>query len=334
MIHKPLFGQSKFRLYPEEVLCFTYFVLLMLLSLKFGTGIKGPTVMVRAVINVFLVIVGLAFLSGIRSMAFFKIIRNWAPLVLFLMAYENLGDLVRFINPHDADPVLVKIDNFLFFGVNPTLWLEQWIRPWLSELMHMFYVNYYPFLPIIGFVLYLGRDYHRFRNVLMSVTLGFYLGYIGYLLVPTVGPRYFMADQFTTSIKGTTMLSDMVYQMLVSLESTRRDCFPSLHTAITVIVTVYAYKYRRWLFWLMLPFCTGIVSATIYLRYHYVIDVLAGLAHAAFCVWAGPHVNTLWYRYVTGDHVLEDYPQELAVVEKGKRMVNKLIRKVTITHVT
>ena len=323
----PTLAKSRVRLYPEELLCILFFIFLFFLYFKLGTRIKGPTVMVRAVMNVFFVITGLAVLSGKMGVTIIKIIRNWIPIIFFLIAYENLGDLVRFINPHDADPILVKIDEFLFFGVNPTLWLEQYIRPWFSELMHVCYVNYYLFMPIIVFVLYVDRDYYRFRNVMVSVTLGFYLGYIGYLLVPTVGPRYYMADIFSTSIMGTTMLSDKVYQMIVALESTRRDCFPSLHTAITVIVTTYAFMYRRWLFWCMLPLCLGIVAATIYLRYHYVIDVIAGLALATFCIWAGPHVNELWYRYVTGDHVLDDYPETLNVVEKIKNMVKKVVKR-------
>jgi len=323
---KPLLGSSRVRLYPEEVLCILFFALLLVLSMRFGTAIEGPTVMVRAVINVFLIILGIAALSG-KFGTLLKVVRNWIPIVFILIAYENLGNLVHFVNPRDADPVLVKIDTALFFGTNPNLWLEQWIRPWLSEIMHICYVNYYPFLPIIGFVLYMGRDYHRFRNVMVSVTLGFYLGYIGYLLVPTVGPRYFMADRFTVSVEGTTMLSSKVYEVLNALESTRRDCFPSLHTAVTVIVTAYAFRYRRWLFWIMLPFCLGIVTATIYLRYHYVIDVIAGFAHAAFCIWAGPRVNAFWYAYVTGDRVLDDYPARLDTVERVKALWGGIVRR-------
>jgi len=329
-VNKPLLKGSRVRLYPEEVLCILFYLLLLSLSVRYGRSIKGPTVMVRAVIEVFLVIAVLSYVSGRSGTALLKVVRNWIPIILFLTAYENLGDLVRFVNPNDADPVLARLDTLLFLGTNPTLWLERIIRPWLSELMHMFYVNYYPFLPVIGFVLYMTRDYHRFRNVMVSVALGFYLGYIGYLLVPTVGPRYFMAGWFTTSIRGTTMLSDRVYEMLAALESTRRDCFPSLHTAITVIVTTYAFRYRRWLFWLMLPFCAGIIAATVYLRYHYVVDVLAGLAHAAFCVWAGPRVNRLWYEYVTGDHVLDDYPANLDAADRAgeflRRMLGKAVR--------
>lgn len=325
-VKKPLLKNSPVRIYPEEALSVFFFLLMLALSYRYEASVKGPTVMVNAVINAFLIIVALAILSGTKALALFKIIRNWAFIILILLAYENLGNLVRFVNPHDADPVLVKIDTFLFFGTNPTLWLEQWIRPWLSEIMHMFYVNYYPFLPIIGFALYITKDYYPYRDAMVSVCIGFYLGYIGYLLVPTVGPRFFMADQFSLSVKGTTMLSGMVYDALNALQSTRRDCFPSLHTAITVIVTTYAFKYRRWLFWFMLPFCTGIVAATMYLRYHYVTDVIAGLLLAAFSVWAGPKVNAFWYKYVTGDHVRDDYPDRFPAAEKAVALWRRLAR--------
>lgn len=308
---KRLSKRFHFRLYPEELLGMFFLSLLLVLSWRFGTTIKGPTVMVKGVINAFLIIIVLAAFASRKGFTLLKVVRNWIPVVIVLMAYENLGNLVRFINPHDADPVLKRIDEFIFLGVNPTLWLEQWIRPWFSEIMHSCYTSYYPFLPIIGFVLYVSSDYYRFRDVMVSITLGFYLGYIGYLLVPAVGPRFYMADMFTLDVKGMTMLSDRVREMINMLESTRRDCFPSLHTGITVIVTAYAWKYKRWLFWCFLPVTIGIIMATVYLRYHYVIDVFAGLALAAFCVWAGPKVNAFWYAHVTGDHVMDDYPANL-----------------------
>lgn len=311
------------RLYPEEVIGMVFLCLLLVLSWKFGTTLKGPSVMVRAVINAFLIVIALAAISSRKGFTILKVIRNWVPVVIVLIAYENLGNLVRFINPHDADPILRRLDEMLFLGTNPSLWLEQWIRPWFSEIMHSCYTSYYPFLPIIGVVLYLGRDFYRFRDVMLSVTLGFYIGYIGYLLVPAVGPRFYMAELFTLDVKGTTMLSAKVAQMINMLESTRRDCFPSLHTGITVIVTAYAWKYKRWLFWGFLPVNIGIIMATVYLRYHYVVDVFAGLALAAFCVWAGPRLNVWWYRNVTGDHVLEDYPRNLELAAQTRRLFGR-----------
>ena len=321
---RPLLGSSPVRFYPEEVLCVLFFGLLLVLTFTYGTHMRGPSVMVRAVINVVLIIAGVAVFSGRSGFGFLKVVRNWAPIVFFLFAYENLGDLVRFINPHDADPVLKRIDEMLFLGVNPTLWLEGHIHPVFSEIMHICYVNYYPFLPVIGLVLYLGGDYHRYRNAMTSVVLGFYLGYIGYMLVPTVGPRFYMADQFTVSVDGISAYSATMTDFMNRMESTRRDCFPSLHTAITVIVTTYAWKYRRWLFWLMLPFCLGIIMATMYLRYHYVIDVIAGLALAAFCVRAGPLLNDWWYRNITGDHVADDYPPRFPLIEKLIRLLRRV----------
>jgi membrane-associated phospholipid phosphatase len=309
-------GSSKnfwFRLYPEEVLCIIFFCILLFLANKYGTTLQKPTVTVKALINAFIMVFGLALIARKSGLTILKIIHNWAPVILVLFAYENLGNLVRFINPHDVDPILKKADEFIFGGVNPTLWLERFTNPVLSEIFHSFYTSYYPFLPILGFVLYAGRDYEKFRNVMLSVTLGFYLGYIGYMLMPTVGPRFYMADMFTKTVQGTTMVSERVAHMLNALESTRRDCFPSLHTAITVIVTAYAFRYRRSLFWFLFPVNIGIIIATVYLRYHYVVDVIAGLFLAAFCLWAGPRLNEFWYKNISGRNVAEDYPADFGI---------------------
>jgi len=106
------------RLYPEEILGVFFFCLLLVLAWKYGTPINGPTVVVRSVTNAFLIIFGLALISGRLDLSLRKIVRNWVPIVIALMAYENLGNLVRFINPHDADPVLKRIDEYLFSGFN------------------------------------------------------------------------------------------------------------------------------------------------------------------------------------------------------------------------
>ena len=68
--------------------------------------------------------------------------------------------------------------------------------------------------------------------------------------------------------------------------------------------------------------------ATAYLRYHYVIDIITGFFHTSFCIWAGPRVNDLWYKYVTGDHVMDEYPEKFNVVDKVKRILKGLKDKV------
>jgi membrane-associated phospholipid phosphatase len=58
--------------------------------------------------------------------------------------------------------------------------------------------------------------------------------------------------------------------------------FPSAHVAGSMVAILASWRYRRWLFWPCLPFFISMCVATVYGRYHYVADVLAGLAVGAF----------------------------------------------------
>ena len=55
------------------------------------------------------------------------------------------------------------------------------------------------------------------------------------------------------------------------------DCFPSMHTGATLLLSGYSYKFLRPIFWAALPMVVSIPFACVYLRYHYVVDVLAGV---------------------------------------------------------
>jgi membrane-associated phospholipid phosphatase len=55
------------------------------------------------------------------------------------------------------------------------------------------------------------------------------------------------------------------------------DVFPSLHCANSLYILLSDYEHKRWRFWAYLVPCVGLWASTLYLRYHYFIDVLCGL---------------------------------------------------------
>ena len=59
------------------------------------------------------------------------------------------------------------------------------------------------------------------------------------------------------------------------------DVFPSLHCAVSAYMLFSDWAWRRKRFWLFLIPCVGIGFSTIYMRYHYGADVLAGFVLAA-----------------------------------------------------
>jgi len=201
------------------------------------------------------------------------------------------------INPHDYDVQLIAIDRILFGGVNPTQWIDRFSRPWLDEYLQLAYMSYY-FIPIVtGAALYQVRDedpldpQKPFRKAVVIFLLTFYLSYLGYLLVPAVGPRFTL--HYTKSLNG-VFLTPYLKLFINTLEPTSRDCFPSGHTAISVVALLIAFRYRRRVFWWLLPVVCSLIVSTVYHRYHYAIDVIAGVALGFFSFFLGEWLFNLW----------------------------------------
>jgi membrane-associated phospholipid phosphatase len=74
------------------------------------------------------------------------------------------------------------------------------------------------------------------------------------------------------------------------LETRAWDCFPSGHTELTLLACWSSRCLSKRLFWVYFIYTLSIISATVYLRYHYTIDLLAGAAVAGLLVLIAPQL--------------------------------------------
>jgi len=173
-----------------------------------------------------------------RAGTFFN---HFSPILFVILIYESLGDLIQFLQP-DIDSRLIQID-FSIFGVHPTLWMEQWIVPWFTDVMSLAYVSYY-FIPVIFIVvLYLKDRMMEFDRAIFVLTFGYYVSFIGYILFPAIGPRFTLTHLYSVPLEG-SFLTDFVRDTLNFLEHNKRDCMPSGHTQIVLIVLFLAHCYE------------------------------------------------------------------------------------------
>jgi len=77
----------------------------------------------------------------------------------------------------------------------------------------------------------------------------------------------------------------------VALALTQRDVFPSGHTMMTLVLIYYAWRYRERVRWFVTVTGVLLIVATVYQRYHYVVDLIAGALFMVFCVWSAPRLN-------------------------------------------
>ncbi len=209
-------------------------------------------------------------------------VADFGPILPLLLVFDNLGPFVLAVGSVDLDPLLVAADRLLFGGDDPTRLLEPFLGPPALEVLTVCYALYY-FHPIVLGALLWKDDLRektpgaRFPAYVFGMLLVFYVSYAGYFLVPAIGPRFTVPHDGPLP-RGT--VAKAIDDTLDRLETSRRNCFPSGHTMVTVAVLVEAARRSRKTFLAFLPFATGLVLATVACRYHYVVDVLAGLVLA------------------------------------------------------
>jgi len=170
------------------------------------------------------------------------------------------------------DGALLAIDEAIF-GQTPAIFWEGAARAWLTDLMSLCYLTYHFYLAVavLHAALVLNIASQRFRVYLFT---GFAIGFAGYLLVPAVGPAGAYPELFRDPLPGGT--SAQLIAKVVAAGSSVYDVFPSLHVLITCILLDHDWRQLRRRFWIMAGPSLGLMISTVYLRYHYGVDVLAG----------------------------------------------------------
>ena len=223
-------------------------------------------------------------------------LRETLPFAFCISIYTNMHDMVHLVNPNDVDNKLIVLDDYIL-GFQPAIYLEQFISPELTDFMYFSYSSFLFYILLFTMYLYVRKNYHAFRETLVSVILTFYIGYIGYVFFPAVGPKFTMAHLFETSLSGSFITDRLSFLMDYEIsEYTRRDCFPSLHNGVIFLILLFAFKHQKTYAFIFLPFAIALFISTLYLRYHYFIDMIAGFILATAMFYLGPIINNYWER--------------------------------------
>jgi membrane-associated phospholipid phosphatase len=250
-------------------------------------------------------IVLLAWLAEEKRTRILIGLHRWYCYAIVIFIFKELYLMVHPIHPTDYDQLLITIDHWMF-GVNPTQWLAQFAHPLLTEILQLAYFSYYFLFIILGVELYRRFALEEFDKAAFLVVYGFYLSYLGYFSLPAVGPRFTLHDfsAIDTQLPG-IFLTNVLREIINLGESipphlphaadfVQRDVFPSGHTELTIIAMVLGFRYKLKSRWLLAVLGSLLIVATVYLRYHYVIDLIAGGLLAWFTIWSGDKLEAWW----------------------------------------
>jgi membrane-associated phospholipid phosphatase len=291
-----------FRLRPEEAVALAFLlpttwltVAANLYAREAGVlGARYPGGLVRLGAAVALAAVLVLLLRFRPQATFTHGLRDVLPFLLCVLVYTNLHDTIGFVNPNDVHDQLAALDRALL-GVSPTQWAERFITPARTEWMQFFYANFVWLAPSVSVALLAQKRWADFRAATLAVLTCFFLGYALYVIFPAAPPRLALAREYTKNLSGyPQFFSRLNADAFSLLPVDSRAAFPSLHTAVSVVMLACAWRHLRTWFWIALPLAVGLWVSTIYLRHHYVVDLLAGFALAPLAFLAAPRLDRWW----------------------------------------
>ena len=203
---------------------------------------------------------------------------DWLPVVFFISVFEEVSVLSLTLRGGWQNSILVRGEAALFV-VPPGEWLRRFVNPWLTELLDFGYFTFYPLYPALAGVFWAWRKRPQFagafRRLTDSLSVGYVVCYVTYLLFPTRSPSHDLGLDPTSSLRSTGPFHLLV-RLIQGHAGVHGNAFPSAHIMLAVVVLCFTFWYFR-RFVLPLLVCVLLMClASVHDGYHYVIDVVAG----------------------------------------------------------
>ncbi len=227
-----------------------------------------------------------------NSLLFLRLL--W-PFILMFLIYINFRASMYQNKIPEVDQKLLAIDQWLFNDVNIHFKLDNWRSDFLTRWFSLAYLSYFIYYLLVPLLLFIKKHTKAVYDCVLSTILASYVGFVLYNIFPATGPWYWWGT--LASDQNVDKLTEVVSNLVVN-HGNRIDAFPSLHVAVTTIFIFYLFKYHRRIFWLLSPLLISIYPATVYLRWHYVIDILAGFILSLIVLWLVPKINNQWFKLI------------------------------------
>jgi membrane-associated phospholipid phosphatase len=288
--------------YATDIYILTALAIYTLIAIFYFYQVRYASALIYQNVFLAVAIISIAVVSGLRAGKFFHIVhRFYFPPVVYLL-FQQIFYYIPVVNPHDYDNVLKNWD-YTLLGLYPTQWMMRFANPWLTELMQLSYVLFFFHAFAQGIEMYIRKKEFELDYLARKVVLGFLLSYLLYLAMPAIGPRFTLHDFSRINIELPGIFSTEYFRSLIDAGDgitysginpaieVHRNCMPSGHTMMTVMNIIIAFRLRSRLRWAFVVLGISLIFSTIYLRYHYFVDLLAGCILAFFVLWAEPHFH-------------------------------------------
>lgn len=270
-----------------------------LLCVLFFNKIEWSGRLIGLNILIALFVTAIAYFNSRKNSIVLDVTHNFYVVPLIPVMFKQVFFFIPVVHPRDYDSLLIMWDRAIF-GANPTEVLGQFTHPLLTEFLQFCYVSFFFHGLAQGIEMYIVKRKEAVRTVARMIGFGLFISYILYFILPAIGPRFTVHDfanlsneipglWFTEPMRNFINAGDNIsIGELYPAQVVNRDCMPSGHTMVTVMNIILAFQLRSKQRWIFLVIGSCLIYSTVYLRYHYAVDVIAGILFAFIIMWLEP----------------------------------------------
>jgi len=235
------------------------------------------------------------------------LLRHFYPMLLYTGFYRETGELNHVLVAGFLDSFFIRVEARIF-GLQPSLaFMEGLPNPAVSEIFYAAYFSYYLMVVGVGLALFY-RNREQFFHYLSVISFLFYVCFLIYIFTPVEGPRVFfrelagyqlpadlqprVAPAFPAAVKAGPFCQIMAW--IYHTFEAPGAAFPSSHVAVAIGTVCFSFRYLRSIRWPHLVVVVLLCLGTIYCRYHYAVDAVAGGLTAAVLIPLG---NRLYFKF-------------------------------------
>ena len=259
----------------SEWLLILYFAYVALVSPAFPLQPRVTLLPFALALLVSALFVVLAYAEAHGHQEFFSITRDWVPVALTLVAYREMDWFSPAARDYHLELTWVEWDRLLLYRAGLQQAIEG-LGALLPAYLELCYLLVYAVGPFAVAALYFQHKRERVNRVLFLYLLGTLLSYALFPYFPSDPPRVvFSGSDMPHVVTALRQLN----LWIVGGYGIHSSVFPSAHvsSAFSAAWALLAYLPERKRFgWLMLVYAISVALATVYGRYHYAADVVAG----------------------------------------------------------
>lgn len=290
-----------------DVYTFCIMAVYSILALVYYPYVTGAAVIILQNLMISTAIAALILVWSVSGNRLFELLRRLYVIPVIYLMYGQVHAFVKVVHPKDFDSLLIAADRAIFGG-DPTHILAGISTPLLTEYLQLCYVIFY-LLPIFhAMELWKTGDIQRLDLFIRAMTFCYFISYLAYFIMPAIGPRFTLHnyDNIDKDLPGlvlTPVLRGFVdvgggipIGALDPVSVVNRDCMPSGHTWLTLVNIIMAFRFGSKSRWMFLIIGGSLIFSTVYLRYHYVVDIIVGALLAILIMPLEPYVHRLVMR--------------------------------------